>query len=119
RAFLRERAREGATVFFSSHTLSEVEQLCDRVAIVREGRLVADEPLESLRRRAGHQITIRWRDPASSKSLAPPPFLSITQRENATWHALLSGNVNELLNWLCQHAVDDLSIGRPDLETLF
>src|SRR5262245_27893109 len=50
---LREQSRQGHTVFFSSHSLSEVEQLCDRVAIVRDGRLVADSTLDELRRQAG------------------------------------------------------------------
>ena len=47
---LREMAAAGHTVFFSSHTLGEVEQLCDRVAMIRDGQLVADESLAALRR---------------------------------------------------------------------
>jgi len=47
RPMLREMAAAGHTVFFSSHTLGEVEQLCERVAIVREGVIVADEALAS------------------------------------------------------------------------
>src|SRR6058998_117085 len=61
---LRQLAAAGHTVFFSSHSLGEVEQLCDRVAIVRDGELVADESLAALRDRAGHDLTIRWQDQA-------------------------------------------------------
>lgn len=116
---LRELAREGATVFFSSHTLSEVEQLCDRVAIVREGRLVVDEPLEVLRKRAGHDVVIRWKNADAARMAQIPAFLRLTQRTDSVWHASLDGPVNELLRWLGPLAVEDLTIGRPDLETLF
>ena len=73
---LRELARKGSTVFFSSHSLSEVEQLCERVAIVRDGELVADESLEKLRDRAGHDIVIRWKNHAEGLSLTPRLFSS-------------------------------------------
>jgi ABC-2 type transport system ATP-binding protein len=119
RHYLREQARNGTTVFFSSHTLSEVEQLCDRVAIVREGRLVADEPLDALRRRAGHEVTIRWRDAGHARTLAAPPFLTLLRREDSTWHGLLNGPVEDLLRWLAPQSVDDLTVRRPDLDTLF
>jgi ABC-2 type transport system ATP-binding protein len=119
RGHLRELARQGTTVFFSSHTLGEVEQLCDRVAIVREGRIVADESLEALRRRAGHEINIRWKDAAVARTLAPPPFLNIVQRDDSTWRALLDGPAEQLIRWLAQQAIEDVTISRPDLETVF
>src|SRR5690606_13985413 len=71
-AHLRERARDGATVFFSSHTLSEVENLCDHVAIVRKGNIVADEPLESLRARAERHVTVRY-------GAASPDFATVPE----------------------------------------
>jgi beta-exotoxin I transport system ATP-binding protein len=118
REHLRGLARRGHTVFFSSHTLGEVEQLCDRVAIVREGRLVADGTLEQMRRRAGHEVTIRWSDEASASS-EPPPFLRAIRRKGPVWVCDHHGPVAPLLTWLAGQAVDDISISRPDLETLF
>ena len=53
----------------SGHSLGEVVQLCDRVAIVRDGKLVANESLAALRNRAGHGVTIRWRDARAQDSL--------------------------------------------------
>src|SRR5438046_2285143 len=73
---LKSLAAAGHTVFFSSHTLAEVEDLCDRVAIVKDGRIVADEPLESLRARAGHEVTIRWRTDGAAGA-TPPEFLRV------------------------------------------
>ncbi|MBI3839018.1 MAG: ABC transporter ATP-binding protein [Planctomycetia bacterium] len=115
---LREMAAAGHTVFFSSHTLGEVEQLCDRVAVIREGRLVADESLDALRQRAGHQVTIRWRDNAAA-SAEPPPFLKIEPPNGLVWSGMLNGPVDQFIAWLAHRPVDDMSISRPDLETLF
>lgn len=113
---LRGLSRAGTTVFFSSHTLSEVDALCDRVAIVRQGRIVADSTLAELRRQAGHEVMIRWRREAEPPV---PEFLAINTREPRVWHATLKGEVEPLLRWLAGHPVEDLMIGRPDLETLF
>jgi ABC-2 type transport system ATP-binding protein len=115
---LRQWAAAGHTVFFSSHTLSEVEQLCDRVAMIRAGRLVADESLEALRQRAGHEVTIRWRD-SEAAAAAPPDFFRISEQTDRVWRGILNGPVDEMVRWLAGRAFDDLAIGRPDLETLF
>jgi ABC-2 type transport system ATP-binding protein len=119
RALLRAFTKEGRTVFFSSHTLSEVEQLCDRVAIVKDGKLVVDEPLESLRRRAGHEVTVRWRDGAAMASVQPPAFFSVQRRDGGVWSGTLEGPVDELVRWLARHQVEELEVTRPDLERLF
>jgi ABC-2 type transport system ATP-binding protein len=58
RSVVRERAEAGTTVFFSSHILSEVEAVCDRVGVMNEGRLVAMDTIEGLREGAGGQSTI-------------------------------------------------------------
>jgi ABC-2 type transport system ATP-binding protein len=116
---LRELARNGTTIFFSSHSLAEVEQLCQRVAIVRDGELVADESLEKLRERAGHDVVIRWKNDSDSLKLIPPAFLKLTTREALLWQGSLDGPVTPLLDFLAGKAIADLTIGRPDLETLF
>lgn len=115
---LRDLARRGHTVFLSSHTLSEVERLCDRVAIVREGRLVADETMEAMRRRAAREVMIRWRDTAAAAQ-APPNFLQLRERSDRQWNATLTGPVDELVRWLAPQMHEELTIGQPDLETLF
>ena len=114
---LKRQAAAGHTIFFSSHTLGEVEALCDRVAIVKDGRIVADEPLAQLRARAGHRIVIGWRRGGPNPD--PPPFLGLTQQTAARWEGILEGPVPRLIDWLCGKPVEDLSIGRPDLESLF
>jgi len=116
---LRQLAAEGRTLFFSSHSLGEVEALCDRVAILRDGQLVAHEPLAALRARAQHEVLIRWRDPASAAKFTPPAFLKLTRCEGALWQATLEGPAHTLVDFLAGKPIEDLNIGRPDLETLF
>jgi ABC-2 type transport system ATP-binding protein len=119
REVLREGARRGQTVFFSSHSLPEVEELCDQVAIVRDGEIVANESLNLLRERAGHEVMIRWRSESPWRSLEPPSFLNLLRRQDALWEGRLDGPVQPLLDFLSGKQVDDLRIGRPDLEGLF
>lgn len=116
--YLRERTAAGTTVFFSSHSLSEVEGLCDRVAILRKGRLVADETLHALRERAGRTVTLRWRDAESAKAQAPE-FLTLKTRQGRDWTATLSGPVTDLVRWSAEQPLDDMTIGKPDLDSLF
>ena len=114
---LRERAAGGATIFFSSHVLSEVEGLCDRVAILRRGRLVADEPLDRLRASAGRMVRILW-SPGTSLSGSPPGLREL-QREGNLWQGLLQGPVRPLIDWLQPQDYADLVIEEPDLDSLF
>ncbi len=114
---LRELAADGHTVFFSSHALSEVDRLCDRVAIVRDGILVADEPLETLRAGARREVVIRWA--AAPRGVSVPPVLEIHERNDRLWRATLIGPVAGLVEWIHRQPIEDLSIGHPDLESLF
>ena len=116
---LRERAARGDTIFFSSHTLSEVESLCDQVAIVRDGRIVADETIDSLRARAHREVILVFEDEEQARTTAPPDFLVVRQRQGTTWTCELSGAARSLVTWAAGERVSDLTIGPPDLETIF
>jgi len=116
---LRRRVAEGATVFFSSHTLGEVERLCDRVAIVRRGRIVADETLAALRARAQRVVTIHWHDGAASGSIDPPSGLTVYRRQKDRWDATPSMPIAELVRWAASQPIADLTISPPDLTTVF
>jgi ABC-2 type transport system ATP-binding protein len=116
---LRELAAQGHTVFFSSHSLSEVEQLCDRVAVVREGRIAANEPVDSLRRQARRAVSLRFRDALAANNVAVPAFLGLVDRTGTTWQCDLVGGTPELVRWAAQQPIDDMTIGPPSLERLF
>lgn len=117
---LKEAVSRGQTVFFSSHRLSEVEDLCDRVAFIRDGRIVVDEALESLRERATCQVKLEFRDEAAMEAAMPPPAsLTIRQRRGRKWVCDFKGDVHELIRWLVDYPVVEFQIGPPDLESLF
>lgn len=116
---LRERAETGATIFFSSHTLGDVERLCERIAIVRDGRIVADEPLAEIRARATRAVMIRFRDAESAAATRPPDVLRVRDRTADTWHAELTGEPSGLLDFLQSVQPADLTIGAPDLQGIF
>ncbi|MHC4429732.1 MAG: ABC transporter ATP-binding protein [Planctomycetota bacterium] len=113
---LRDLAAAGHTVVFSSHTLSEVERLCDEVAIFREGRVVADERLETLRAQAERDVTIRF---SGSPPEQVPPFLALHDRDGRTWRGHLEGSAQDLVRWANDKPIDDLVIAPPNLESLF
>lgn len=116
---LRTLAACGHTVFFSSHSLAEVERLCSRVVILRQGRLAADETLDDLRARASRAVTIRWGTPAAAQETRPPAALELIERSNRHWRGTLVGPVTALVSWCAQQPIDDISIEQPDLNTLF
>lgn len=115
---LREVAAQGTTVFFSSHTLSEVELLCERVAIVRAGRIVADEKLAELRRHARREVMVRFQT-AEAAASAVPDFLDVDHRHNLEWRGALVGTPTEFVCWAATQPLEDLSLSPPSLESLF
>ncbi len=116
---LTEMAARGHTVFFSSHTLSEVEAVCDRVAFVRRGRLAADETIEGLRQRARRRVTITFRDAQAAAAAEPPAALVVEERRDRHWTGELLGDAGSIREWLAQEPVDDFVVGPPELDALF
>ncbi len=116
---LRSVADQGRTVFLSSHTLVEVQALCEQIAILRDGRLVAAETISSLRLRAPRSVAIRWR--TAENCLAPPPegLLEVTEQKAKVWKARLTGNTVDLIQWSARQSIEDLVIEEPDLSSLF
>ncbi len=115
---LRATASEGRTVLFSSHTLSEVEQLCERVGIIRQGRLIEDSTIAELRGRALRRVTFRLRD-TTVKDLTCPSGLDAGPADNGVVTGTWQGPMDRLLGWLSGLGVDDAMISPPSLEDLF
>jgi beta-exotoxin I transport system ATP-binding protein len=114
---LEDRRRAGRTVFFSSHVLSEVERVCDRVAIIREGRLVAAASVEQLLARRRRHVELRFEGPAPS--LDGVPGISVTDVRPGLVLADLEGDVAPFLAALQGIAVRDLLIEPARLEEAF
>ena len=110
-----ERHRQGATVFLSSHVLSEIQQHCTRAAIIREGRLVVEDSVEALSRSAAKRVTLRGCDHLPEDF---PGALGITVI-NRNISFLFQGDYHQLLRDLQSVAFSDLSITEPDMEEIF
>jgi ABC-2 type transport system ATP-binding protein len=117
-AELRAVVADGRTVVFSSHTLAEVDALCDEVAILRDGRLIEHERIAVLRQRALRRVELRLR--AGGGLAEPlPDGLRVLQRSDAQLSATWTGPADRLLAWLARCPVQDVTIAPPDLEDLF
>jgi ABC-2 type transport system ATP-binding protein len=112
------RAR-GATIFVSSHVLSEVEQICDRVGIVREGHLVKVGPIGELLGAKAHRIEIELADPSAAAAVARVPGLEQVQVDGARVSGLYRGAFEPLLAALAGKRVVSLVSREPSLEEIF
>lgn len=115
--FLRAEAERGKTVFFSSHVLSEAEEICDRVAILREGRLIALDSIAGLRGRKYKNYTLAY--------AGAPPDLEGLDEVEILWQReqrmafRARVDVNEILVRLSKSVIEDLTIEEPSLEDVF
>ena len=117
RETVREAKERGQTVFLSSHILSEVEALCDRVGILRAGRLVEEGTLQELRHLSAQTLEVTFAG-------APPelPAIPGVRVAGAGANALrleVTGEVRPLLDELARHAVVSLTSREPSLEEIF
>ncbi|HTK44565.1 MAG TPA: ABC transporter ATP-binding protein [Patescibacteria group bacterium] len=118
-ALLREARDRGATVFLSSHLLSEVQRAADRVAMLRAGRIIAAGTVEDLRRQARQRLEVWFTEGAPQADLSLVPGLAEQRVEGRRFTATLIGPVQPLLDVLARHAVASLLIQEPDLEEAF
>lgn len=118
---IEERVRDGATVFLSSHVLSEVERVCDRVGIIRDGTLAAEESVRSLLDKRLREMTVTFADPVDAGFFDGLAGLTrIEQRGPATFVARVRGDhLDEVVKRLASARVVDLSIQHASLEEVF
>jgi ABC-2 type transport system ATP-binding protein len=113
-----ERAR-GTTVFLSSHDLDEVQRVCDRVGMVREGRLIAVEEVARMRERAHHEVRVRFAVPVHPEEVAAVPGVEGLRVEGDGLAFRAVGDLDPVVKALARHPVCDLEITHPTLEELF
>ncbi len=113
-AILEERNKSGATIFVSSHILSEVQRYCRHAAVIREGRLLASDSTERLGHTDAKRVRLR-----GAKLPHDLPYVKDVQTEGDCVSFLYGGNLKELLNVLAGISLTDLSITEPDLEEIF
>lgn len=116
--FLRDERGHGTTLFFSSHVLGEVRQVCDRVAILRDGRLVALEDVDSLLNRGGKRVRLRLADEISETEFTTEGMVDLHALADG-FQFTYTGEYNALLSHLASYDVVDIEIGEPPLEDVF
>jgi ABC-2 type transport system ATP-binding protein len=119
-ALLREVAAQGRTVLLSSHTLSEVERVADRVAILRRGRLVVVDSLASLRAVAVERLEIEFGGaPPKLEEIAAVPGVREVAFEGARLVVAFEGSADALVKALAEHEVRSIRNRDDDLEEIF
>jgi len=116
-AILQSLKQGGTTIFFSSHDLAEVQKICDRVAIIKDGRVVAVEEVGNLINKSNLSVEVTFREVPDEASLAD---LKITER-NGQSVKLQTGRseINAVLARLNQHSIANITISQPTLEDIF
>ena len=117
RECIREARDRGQAVFLSSHILSEVEALCDRVGILREGRLVDQGTLAELRHLSTQTVDVTFSDRVPQ--LPPLPGVQVSQAGPNALRFEVSGSVGPVINALAGHPVTALVSREPSLEEIF
>ncbi|MGO8686131.1 MAG: ABC transporter ATP-binding protein [Candidatus Dormibacteria bacterium] len=115
---VREARDAGASVFLSSHVLSEVQRTADRVVVLRAGRVVAQGTVEQLRGRARQRVEV-WFDGAVPARVTEIPGLIDTRVEDHHFTAALAGPIRPLLAFLAAQPVTGMLVEEPDLEEAF
>jgi ABC-2 type transport system ATP-binding protein len=117
---VREAQEQGTTVFFSSHIMSEVQAVADRVGIIRQGRIVEVEEVDALINRALRRVKVRFNRSENIGRLKSIPGVSIIT-ENAGMEVWLqvAGEMDALIKALSEYSVSDIETERPSLEEIF
>jgi ABC-2 type transport system ATP-binding protein len=116
---VREAKAEGRTVFLSSHILSEVEKTCDRVAIIREGRLVKVDSVEGLRDLAHHQVELRFTGAVPAAEFETLPGVSEVVATEHVLRMRVNGPITPVVRAAARHELLDFVSREPTLEETF
>ncbi len=114
---IREENRRGVTIFFSSHILGEVQRLCDRVGIIREGRIVEISDIRTLQE--NNYKKIRITAPDVEPDYFALPDVSNLHAENGTIKFFFKGDINTIVQKISGIRVKDVTIEEPTLEEIF
>ena len=116
-ALMDDQRAKGRTIFFSSHVLSEVERICDRVAIIRSGHLMALQDVDELLARRKRKVQLRWRGVAPD--LSSVAGLADVKVDGNRMSATLLGDVSGFVRAIASPSLEDLTIEPARLEEAF
>lgn len=115
-----EAKERGATVFFSSHILSEVQEIADRVAIIRKGLVVEVAETKTLINRSMRRAKVRFKKSVNFNSLVNLPGVTLIAKDDGVNVLLqIEGEMDSLIKELASYPVSDFETERPSLEEIF
>jgi ABC-2 type transport system ATP-binding protein len=118
-AFVAEERARGRTVFLSSHELDEVQRVCDRVGIIRAGRLVAVENVEELTERSYRHVSLEFATPVDPAEFLAIAGVSELKREGRRLRFRADGDIDPVIKVAAHHRVTDMELTHPSLEEIF
>jgi ABC-2 type transport system ATP-binding protein len=116
---LRSENQKGMTIFFSSHVLGEVQILCKRVAIIKEGKIIQIEDIETLRKKQLKKISIEFENQVKKEKFSIPGIESVIPGSDSILSFMYSGGINELVSILSGNKIINLMIEEPSLDEIF
>jgi ABC-2 type transport system ATP-binding protein len=116
---VREAQADGRTVLLSSHVLSEVERTCDRVAIIRDGRLVRTSRVDALRDMAHHQVELRFAESVPAAEFSALPGVSDVAVDDHTLRLRVAGPMTPVVRAAARYELLDFVAREPSLEEIF
>ena len=116
---IRAAKAHGATIFFSSHVLSEVQEIADRVGIIRRGAVVEVADTQALIARALRRVSVRFQQPIDLAAITALPGVTLIGHDDAHCQLHVAGDLDRLIKTLALYPVGDLEIERTSLEEIF
>jgi ABC-2 type transport system ATP-binding protein len=116
---LRSENRKGLTIFFSSHILSEVQMLCKRVAIIKGGKIVQVEDIETLRKKQLKKVSVEFGSSVEKENFSIPGIETPIDGQSNMLSFMYSGDINVLINHLSENTIINLMIEEPSLDEIF
>lgn len=118
-SIIHEHRRKGKTAFISSHDLSEVEQICDRIGFIREGQLIAVEPLKALTKQTFKKVQVVFATKPKATDFSKLKNVSDVLVSGKTMTLKLKGDVTPLIKELGKHRLTDVNMQDANLEEIF
>jgi ABC-2 type transport system ATP-binding protein len=100
----------------SSHVLAEVERVCDRIALLRDGELVLSSPIAEVRRLSARGVRVTFRTAVTAPAIPWPDHCEALQVTPRVWHLRINGPIGSLLPMLSALPVEDIDVREPHLE---
>ena len=116
---LRSENKRGMTIFFSSHILGEVQMFCKRVAIIKEGKIIQIEDIDTLRKKQLKKVSIEFTDQLIKENLTIPGVEKVITGPDNIISFMYSGTLTDLVGFLSGKKLINLMIEEPSLDEIF